>query len=75
VAASGLWLNVRLVMVSTVGCILSYITLLWLRHEPTNQPHYPLIFVTALIVIGGIVAYGVHRVRTLSRYFEQSRPL
>lgn len=74
VAASGLWLSGRLVLVSTAGCILSYAVLLALRHEPTNQPHYPLIFITALAVIGAIVAFGVHRVRTLSRYFEQTRP-
>jgi serine/threonine-protein kinase len=74
VTASGLWLSGRLVLVSTVGCILSYAVLLVMRHEPTNQPHYPFIFVTALAVIGAIVAYGVHRVRTLSRYFEQTRP-
>jgi len=43
-------------------------------HEPTNQPHYPLIFVMALIVIGAIVGFQVHRVQTLSRYFEQAQP-
>ena len=74
VTASGLWLSGRLVLVSTVGCIVSYAVLLLVRHDPTNQPHYPFIFVTALSVIGAIVAYGVHRVRTLSRYFEQSKP-
>lgn len=74
VTASGLWLSGRLVLVSTVGCSVSYGALLLLRHEPTNQPHYPFIFVTALIVIGSIVAFGVHRLRTLSRYFEQTRP-
>src|SRR5579863_8104016 len=46
VAASGLWLSGRLVLISTVGCILSYATLLWLRHDPTDTPHYPFIFVT-----------------------------
>ena len=74
VTASGLWLSVRLVLVSTVGCIVSYAALLLIRHDPTNQLHYPLIFVAALAVIGSIVAFGVHRVRTLSRYFEQTRP-
>jgi hypothetical protein len=74
VTASGLWFSVRLVVVSTIGCILSYAVLLIIRHEPTNQPHYPLIFMTALAVIGSIVAFQVHRVRTLSRYFEQTRP-
>lgn len=73
IAASGLWFSVRLVLASTAGCIISYAILLALRGESTDQPHYPLIFVSALAVIGAIVAYQVHRVRTLSRYFDQSR--
>ena len=74
VAASGLWFSVRLVAISTIGCIVSYVVLLAIRHDPTEQPHYPLIFIVAIAVIGLIVAYQVYRVRTLSRYFEQSRP-
>lgn len=74
VAASGLWFSVRLVAVSTIGCIVSYAALLVMRHDPTDQPHYPLIFTASLAVIGLIVAFQVYRVRTLSRYFEQSRP-
>ncbi|HLI99303.1 MAG TPA: hypothetical protein VKT76_06280, partial [Bradyrhizobium sp.] len=74
IVASGLWFESRLVLVSTAWCILSYLLLLFVRNEPTSQPHYPLIFVAALAVIGGMVGFQVHRVRTLSRYFEQSRP-
>ena len=78
VAASGLWFSTRLVVVSTVGCILSYGALLYLRlvfrGEHSVQPHYPLIFVMALAVIGFTVGFQVHRLRTLSRYFEQTRP-
>jgi eukaryotic-like serine/threonine-protein kinase len=71
--ASGLWFRVRLVVVSTVAAIVCFTTLLYLRHDPTTQPHYPVIFATALTVIGWIVGFQVHRVRTLSRYFEQSQ--
>lgn len=74
VAAAGLWFSVRLVATSTTACVLSYIALLAIRHEPTNQAHYPLIFVTALVVIGAIVGFQVHRVQTLSRYFDQAQP-
>jgi hypothetical protein len=39
-----------------------------------NQPgHYPLIFAAVLAVLGFIMAYQIHRVRVLSRYFEQQR--
>jgi serine/threonine-protein kinase len=71
--ASGLWFSVRLVAVSAVASVVSFVLLLYLRHEPTGQPHYPVIFTAALAVIGGIVAFQVHRVRALSRYFEQSQ--
>jgi serine/threonine-protein kinase len=42
--------------------------------ELTDPWHYPLIFIAALAVIGFMVAFQVHRVRTLSHYFEQTRP-
>ena len=74
IAASGLWFRERLVLVSTASCIVSYGALLALRHEPISLVHYPVIFVTALAVIGGVVAFQVQRVRTLSRYFEQTKP-
>lgn len=74
IAASGLWFRERLVLVSTVSCIVSYGALLALRHEPIELIHYPVIFMTALAVIGGVVAFQVQRVRTLSRYFEQKPP-
>jgi serine/threonine-protein kinase len=75
IVASGLWFNMRLVMISTIGCIVSYAALVAIRGNPTtDMPYFPLIFVTALIVIAGIVAFQVHRVRTLSRYFEQTQP-
>jgi hypothetical protein len=74
IAASGLWFRERLVLVSTVSCIVSYGALLALRREPISLVHYPVIFMTALAVIGGVVAFQVQRVRTLSRYFEQTKP-
>lgn len=74
ITASGLWFSVRNVLVSTVGCIVCYVLLLLMRHDPTGEPHYPFIFITALIVMGSAVAFQVYRVRTLSRYFEQTRP-
>jgi serine/threonine-protein kinase len=75
IAAAGLWFSVRLVAMSTAACVLSYAWLLAIRHEPTEQPHYPLIFIMAMVVIGAIVGYQVHRVQALSRYFDQAQPL
>jgi serine/threonine-protein kinase len=86
IIASGLWFKVRLVTVSTVASVLSYIALIFLRdrfahwHKPLilgelRTPwHYPLIFIAALAVIGLMVGFQVYRVRTLSRYFDQLHP-
>jgi serine/threonine-protein kinase len=86
IIASGLWFKVRLVTVSTVASVLSYTALIFLRdyfadwhkllirNELGTPWHYPLIFIAALTVIGLMVGFQVHRVRTLSRYFDQLHP-
>lgn len=74
VVASGLWFRTRLVVVSTAASLVSFACLQYGRSRPATQPHYPIIFATALFIIGGIVAYQVYRLRTLNRYFEQTRP-
>jgi hypothetical protein len=74
ITASGLWFKVRLVAISTAACILSYVVLLFRTHDETTPWHYPLIFIAALALIGFMIGFQVHRVRTLSRYFEQSPP-
>ena len=75
VTASGLWFRVRLVWFTTILSLVSYTGLMWSRPEELSaQPvHYPLIFAAVLTVLGFIVAYQIHRVRVLSRYFEQQR--
>jgi len=75
VTASGLWFRVRMVWFTTGLSLVSYAGLMWFRpEERANQPgHYPLIFAAVLTVLGFIVAYQIHRVRVLSRYFEQQR--
>ncbi|HEX4142180.1 MAG TPA: serine/threonine-protein kinase [Pirellulales bacterium] len=72
--AAGLWFSVRLVAVTTLAELASYAGLLILRPEGFGPMHYRLIFGVSLAVIGWIVAYQVHRLRTLSRYFERERP-
>jgi serine/threonine-protein kinase len=44
------------------------------RDELTTPWHYSLIFIAALAIVGFMVAFQVQRVRTLTRYFEQTRP-
>lgn len=75
IAASGLWFSERLVAVSTIACLMSFAVLFHMKAEDlTMQWQYPVIFMASLAVIGFMVGFQVHRVRTLNRYFEQARP-
>ncbi len=71
--AAGLWFSVRLVAVTTLVELASFAGLLVLRPEAFGPSHYRMIFAAILAVIGWIVAYQVHRLRMLSRYFERQR--
>ena len=79
IVASGLWFHVPLVAVTTAASVVGYVYLLaeecW-RTGKTEvpQPHWHLMFLAALVIVGFVVAYQVHRVRALSRYYER-RPL
>ena len=73
IVASGLFFHVRLVWFTTVMAVLSYSVLVALRPGP-DPIHYPVICAAVLGILGFIVAYQVHRVRMLSRYFED-RPI
>ncbi|MEX0717229.1 MAG: serine/threonine-protein kinase [Planctomycetaceae bacterium] len=73
VVTSGLFFRVRLVWFMTCVCLLSYAVLLATNPEPNVPAHYPVIFTVALAVLGFAVAYQVHRVRALSRYYERRR--
>jgi tRNA A-37 threonylcarbamoyl transferase component Bud32 len=73
VAASGLWFQVRPVWVTTLVLEASYaLTVIdsYHSHGRTTEPHYHIIFMVALAVLGFIVAYQVQRMRVLSRYYE-----
>jgi eukaryotic-like serine/threonine-protein kinase len=74
IAAAGLWFRVRLVWFVTILSILSYGVVLTAFLMDEGQPggvHRPLIFVMALVVLGGTVSYQVNRVRALSKYYER----
>ncbi len=79
IVASGLWFRVRFVWFMTALCLASYGVLLvdfyhWSpelqdRFDPAWDRH--VVFLVALLVTAGIVAYLVDRVRSLSSYFGQ----
>jgi eukaryotic-like serine/threonine-protein kinase len=78
IAASGLWFQVRLVWFTLILSLLSYGGVLAAaiqeRGEPPHSVHMDMIFAVGLVVLANVVAYQVHRVRALSRYYEH-RPL
>ena len=77
IAASGLWFRVPLVAFTTVMAVLAYSALEfdnYCRGGGQGQWNWHAIFVAAMAIIGFVVAYQVHRVRALSRFYE-GRPL
>ncbi|MBI5396696.1 MAG: serine/threonine protein kinase [Verrucomicrobia bacterium] len=79
IVASGLWFRVPVVAVTTAAAVIGYVWLLaaecWRTGQTqVPQPHWHLMFLATLVLVGFVVAYQVHRVRALSRYYER-RPL
>jgi serine/threonine-protein kinase len=77
VVASGLWFRVPLVAFTTVMAALVYSALVfdnYCRGAGGGQWNWHAVFVTAVAIIGFVVAYQVRRVRALSRFYE-GRPL
>jgi serine/threonine-protein kinase len=70
VTASGLFFRVHLVIVTTLACALSYGSLLILRPELAETPHYCVTYTIMLLILGSIVAAQVRRIRKLNQYFE-----
>ena len=73
VVASGLYSRVRLVWFTTVISIAGYAILPLALPDERIAPHYPIIYCVLLALIGFIVAYQVHRLRVLGRYYESRR--
>ncbi len=71
IAAWGLFFHVRLVVAMTAAAVLGYGGVLLLRPEQCAAPHICVVFATSLMIIGGIVAAQVRRMRRLSEYYEQ----
>lgn len=75
ISSSGLWLRKRLVWLTTALSVLGYGALVAegaRRGLTLSTPHWHLVFVTVLLVLGSVVAYQVQRIRKLGRYFKPS---
>ena len=74
IVASGLWFRAPLVGLTTVLTLLGYSFLIFdVRHYQIEQLNWHPIFLVLLGFTGCSVAYQVHRVRSLSRFYN-SRP-
>jgi hypothetical protein len=79
VVGSGLWFRVRFVTFMTALSLASYgflvfdfYCLRWpelLEKGFPDRPDRHVIFAAMLVILGALVAYLVHRVRSLSRYY------
>ncbi len=74
VMGSGLWFRVSVVAFATPACLLAYAALMVIRTPEQVPLHYMVLHGLLLILIGGVTAYQVQRIGTLSRYFERQRP-
>jgi serine/threonine-protein kinase len=82
VAGAGLWFRVRFVWFMTALSLVSYGVLVYdlyhwrpgLRAAYDPGPTHFVIFAIGLVVLGSIVSYLVHRVRTLSSFCGRQLP-
>ncbi len=73
IAMSGLWFNVSLVRFTTMMAVLGYGFLVcddYWKHTRLERISWHLMCGVMLSVIGFAVAYQVHRVRVLNRFYE-----
>jgi serine/threonine-protein kinase len=70
ICASSLFFQTRLVVFTTVLCILGSSLLLMLDPVASDPPHHALTFEAILAIAGFVVGYQVWRFRVLREYYE-----
>lgn len=72
IVASGFWMRVRLVWLMTAISVAGFLLIYWQASDVKIWPaHYPYLMAGIITLVGAFVAYQVHRLRVLSRYFER----
>lgn len=74
IAIAGLWLRPRLVWFVTALATLAYAGLIadGVGHgRPVLSPHWHVVFVCLLMVLGAVAAYQARRIRQLSRHYRR----
>lgn len=73
IVASGLWFQEQLVWWSTGISEVAFFLLLTYTPSLREPWHYPILASITLLTIGAATSFQVHRVRALSRFYEQRR--
>ena len=74
IAGAGLWFRERLVWLVTGTSAVGYAVIVadgYLHDLPMPSPHWHLVLIALLLVLGWVVAHQVHRIRRLSRYYKR----
>ena len=73
IVASGLWFQEQLVWWSTGISEVAFLLLIINTPSLRDPWHYPILASITLLTIGAATSFQVHRVRALSRFYEQRR--
>ncbi|MEI8378877.1 MAG: serine/threonine-protein kinase [Planctomycetota bacterium] len=73
IVASGLWFQEQLVWWSTGISEMAFLLLIIYTPSLRDPWHYPILASITLLTIGAATSFQVHRVRALSRFYEQRR--
>ncbi len=73
IVASGLWFQEQLVWWSTGISEMAFLLLIINTPSLRDPWHYPILASITLLTIGAATSFQVHRVRALSRFYEQRR--
>ena len=74
IAMSGLWFRTPLVGLATSLAVVAYSFLVFddfIRHHQLEHLNWHILFLVFLVLTGGAVAYQVHCVRALSRFYDR----
>jgi serine/threonine-protein kinase len=70
VAASGMFVRVRLVVFTTIATVIGFLTFAFVQPLEVEKSHFAVFYVLGVVVIGCLVSAQVRRIRALSRYYE-----
>ena len=70
IVVGGLFSRVRMVVFTTIVCLISFSVVFWKQNVDAENSHYGVVGFAAIVVIGYVMSLLVHRIRLLNRLFE-----